>query len=239
MLAEVAQDQKASRWTNGKGLPRFFDVLVAAAALVLAMPVIGLAALGIVATSGWPVFFRQKRAGKHGQTFQLYKLRTMKPSKDGPQITNNSDTRITTLGRFLRHSKLDELPTFRNVLRGDMALVGPRPEVPRFVNLEDPIWKRVLAVRPGLTDPVTVHLRNEAELLAGIEGDPEQYYVKGTSARELAGYVAYLEQRNCRGSPILGNHIAAIIRPGFAPIAAGAVDDRARGRRIDEPASRA
>jgi lipopolysaccharide/colanic/teichoic acid biosynthesis glycosyltransferase len=122
----------------------------------------------------------------------------MTPSAGGPQITSNGDSRITRLGRFLRNTKLDELPTLWNVLRGDMSLVGPRPEVPRFVQLADPIWQKVLAVKPGITDPVTLRLRSEAELLAQIEGDTEEYYAKELQPAKLKGYVAYLEDRTWR-----------------------------------------
>src|SRR5258708_40184134 len=102
----------------------------------------------------------------------------MTPSAGGPQIASNGDSRITRLGRFLRNTKLDELPTLWNVLRGDLSLVGPRHEVPRFVSLPDPIWQKVLSARPGITDPVTLALRSEADLLAKNEGDTEQYYVE-------------------------------------------------------------
>jgi lipopolysaccharide/colanic/teichoic acid biosynthesis glycosyltransferase len=122
----------------------------------------------------------------------------MRPSDDGPQITSSRDERITRLGRFLRRTKLDELPTLWNVLRGEMALVGPRPEVPRFVKLEDPVWQAVLAVRPGITDPVTLQLRNEEDLLAGVTTDTENYYVNELQPSKLNGYVAYLEERTWR-----------------------------------------
>ena len=110
-------------------------------ALVFAAPVIVASGLAVILTSGAPVLFRQQRVGRHGKQFSLYKLRTMKPSDGGPQITSGNDARITRLGSFFRHTKLDELPTLWNVVRGDMSLVGPRPEVPRFVKLEDPAWQ--------------------------------------------------------------------------------------------------
>src|SRR5439155_13073432 len=158
------------------GIPRWAEALIAFVALVVALPFIALLGLAIVLFSPGPILFRQRRVGQHGRLFDLYKLRTMKPSDDGPQITSSSDERITHLGRFLRRTKLDELPTLWNVLRGQMALVGPRPEVPRYVKLEDPIWQAALAVRPGITDPVTLRRRNEEELLAGIMTDTERYY---------------------------------------------------------------
>ena len=180
------------------GLPRWFEGLLALAGLILAAPVIAFAGLAIAVTSGGPMLFRQRRVGQHGRTFELYKLRTMNHSVGGPQITKGDDVRITRLGKFFRQSKLDELPTLWNVLRGDMSLVGPRPEVPRFVKPEDPMWQKILTVRPGITDPVTLRLRSEAEVLTGIAGDTEQYYVDELQPAKLKGYVAYLDERDWR-----------------------------------------
>jgi lipopolysaccharide/colanic/teichoic acid biosynthesis glycosyltransferase len=199
------------------GLPRWLEAMVAAVGLVLASPVIAFTGLGIALSSGRPVFFRQKRVGQRGNIFELCKLRTMNTSAAGPQITSSGDSRITRLGGFLRHTKLDELPTLWNVLRGDMSLVGPRPEVPRFVNLADPIWQKVLAVRPGLTDPVTLRLRSESELLARVAGDTEVYYANELQPEKLKGYVAYLEERTWRTDlKVLLQTIAAVVVPGAA-----------------------
>jgi lipopolysaccharide/colanic/teichoic acid biosynthesis glycosyltransferase len=180
------------------GIPRWADATIAAIGLIVAAPVIAVLALAVAVSSGLPVFFHQKRVGQRGRMFDLYKLRTMKPSAEGPQITSRNDMRITRLGGFLRRTKLDELLTLWNVLRGDMALVGPRPEVPRYVNLENPKWQAVLKVRPGITDPVTLRLRNEEELLARVRGDSEKYYLNELQPSKLKGYVAYLEKRTWR-----------------------------------------
>jgi len=197
-----------------QGLPRWLDVTLALCGLIAAAPFIALSGLAMAVSSGRPILFRQRRVGQHGRTFELYKLRTMKPSADGPQITSGGDARITRLGRFFRQTKLDELPTLWNVLRGDMSLVGPRPEVPRFVKLEDPRWQKILTVRPGITDPVTIQLRSEAELLRGVAGDTEQYYVKELQPAKLQGYVAYLEQRNWRSDlKILLRTMFAVVIP--------------------------
>jgi lipopolysaccharide/colanic/teichoic acid biosynthesis glycosyltransferase len=199
---------------DARGLPRWVEGPIAFMGLILAAPVIALAGLVIAVSSGRPVFFRQSRVGRYGRTFELYKLRTMKPSIDGPQITSGYDARITRLGRFLRHTKLDELPTLWNVLRGEMSLVGPRPEVPRFVKYEDPLWQKVLSVRPGITDPVTLQLRSEADLLARIEGDTEQYYVNELQPSKLKGYVAYLEERTWRRDvTVLCKTLMAVVAP--------------------------
>ena len=201
MHAEIVSDAGTSAPAPeiNNGIPRWADFTIAAMGLIATAPVIAVTALAIAASSGLPLFFRQKRVGQRGRLFDLYKLRTMKASAEGPQITSRDDERITPLGRFLRRTKLDELPTLWNVLRGDMALVGPRPEVPRYVKLEDPKWQMILQVRPGLTDPVTLRLRNEEDLLARANGDPEEYYLNELQPSKLSGYVAYLHQRTCRG----------------------------------------
>ncbi|HYV00191.1 MAG TPA: sugar transferase [Pyrinomonadaceae bacterium] len=215
MRAEVIVKERGAGMAQARnGLPRWAEATFAIAGLLVAAPVIALTGLGIAVFSGWPVFFRQQRVGQHGETFNLYKLRTMTPSAGGPQITSNGDSRITRLGRFLRHTKLDELPTLWNVVRGDMSLVGPRPEVPRFVQLADPIWQKVLAVRPGITDPVTLRLRMESELLAQIEGDTEEYYAKELQPAKLRGYVAYLEVRTWGTDlKVLLQTLAAVVVP--------------------------
>jgi lipopolysaccharide/colanic/teichoic acid biosynthesis glycosyltransferase len=197
------------------GIPRWAEAVIAFFGLLAAAPFIAFFALAIAVSSRGPVFFRQKRVGQHGRFFDLYKLRTMTPSENGPQITSSTDERITPLGRFLRRTKLDELPTLWNVLRGDMGLVGPRPEVPRYVNLEDPIWQAILAVRPGITDPVTLRLRNEEELLSGVQSDTESYYVAELQPSKLKGYLAYLEGRDWRTDVrVLLSTLAAVIVPG-------------------------
>jgi lipopolysaccharide/colanic/teichoic acid biosynthesis glycosyltransferase len=215
MRAEAIRKERiAGRPEIQKGLPRWAEVAIAFIGLILTAPLIALTALAIALSSGTPVLFRQRRVGQHGRVFELYKLRTMKVSIDGPQITSGNDARITRLGKFLRHTKLDELPTLWNVLRGDMSLVGPRPEVPRFVHSADPIWQKVLSARPGITDPVTLALRSEGELLARIEGDTEKYYVKELQPAKLKGYVAYLEERNWRTDlDVLLRTIVAVVAP--------------------------
>lgn len=213
MHAEVIHEETtATARCVQNGIPRWAEAMIAFLGLIATAPVIAFFALAIALSFSGPIFFRQKRVGQHGLLFDLYKLCTMRPSDDGPQITSSRDERITRLGRFLRRTKLDELPTLWNVLRGEMALVGPRPEVPRFVKLEDPVWQAVLAVRPGLTDPVTLQLRNEEELLAGVTTDTESYYVNELQPSKLNGYVAYLEERTWRSDlKVLGQTIVEIV----------------------------
>jgi len=169
--------------------------VLAAAGLLAASPLLALSAGAVLVTSGRPAFYRQTRVGRGGKPFTLVKLRTMRASTGGPQITRGGDDRVTSVGRVLRRTKLDELPELWNVLRGDMSFVGPRPEVERFVQPDDPQWQEILRVRPGLTDPVTLSLRDEERVLAGIEGDPEAYYRKTLQPLKLAGYVEYLRRR--------------------------------------------
>jgi lipopolysaccharide/colanic/teichoic acid biosynthesis glycosyltransferase len=178
------------------GIPRAVEAAVAGVGLALASPLIAAAALFVKATSAGPAFFRQERIGRGGRPFTVYKLRTMRPSGSGPLVTARGDSRVTPVGRFLRRSKLDELPQLWNVVKGSMSLVGPRPEVPRYVEPEDPAWRRVLAVRPGITDPVTLELRDEEAVLAAAPGDPERFYREELLPAKLRSYAAYLDRRS-------------------------------------------
>lgn len=203
---EIASEQPRA------GIPRWADATIAVVVLLIVSPLLVLLALGAAFSSGLPIFFRQDRVGRDGNTFRLYKFRTMIVAEGGPQITSRNDARITRFGRFLRKTKWDELPTFWNVLRGDMALVGPRPEVPAYVDLNDPLWRVILSVRPGLTDPTTVWLRNEEELLAR-QPDPHTYYITELQPLKLRGYVNYLRSRNLRSDlRVLGHTLVAIVR---------------------------
>lgn len=201
-----------------KGIPRSVEAVLALVGLIGSIPLIALSALAIRVSSPGPVFFRQIRAGKNGRTFVLVKLRTMKVSQAGPQVTATDDSRVTLAGRFLRKTKLDELPELWNVLKGDMSLVGPRPEVLRYVNLQDPTWQTVLQARPGLTDPVTLRLRDEARLLAEVEGDVEVFYLSTLQPLKLRGYLEYLESRTFMGDlKVILRTALAVIRPSRTP----------------------
>jgi len=199
------------------GIPRPIEFVTAALGLVLSAPVVTVAGLMIRAFSRGPILFRQERVGRGGRTFVLYKLRTMRPSADGPQVTARGDDRITPVGRILRKTKLDELPQLWNVLRGDMSLVGPRPEVPRYVNLEDPLWVETLRVRPGITDPVTLKLKDEESLLAGFGGDPERFYREELQPEKLREYVAYSRKRSwATDVAVLCRTVLAVLFPSGA-----------------------
>ena len=206
------------------GLPRAFEFLLALAGLVIAAPVIALAAIGTILTSGFPVFFRQARMGRGGRPFTLIKLRSMKSSRGGPQVTARGDARVTPFGRFLRRSKLDELPELWNVLKGEMSFVGPRPEVPGLVDPANPLWSEVLEARPGLTDPVTVRLRDEEALLAGIDGgDREAFYRDSLQPFKLRGYCEYLRRRTWQSDVgVLWETVLAILWPSRSRSEGGA-----------------
>ncbi len=146
-------------------LKRAFDLLVSSSVLLLGAPVFGILAICVVVDSGRPVFFRQLRIGRGGRAFQVWKFRSMTPSAGAP-ITVGGDQRITRIGKILRATKLDELPQFWNVFRGEMSLVGPRPELPEYVELFKEQYQRVLQVRPGITDLASIQYRDEEGILA-------------------------------------------------------------------------
>jgi lipopolysaccharide/colanic/teichoic acid biosynthesis glycosyltransferase len=180
---------------------RLFDVLLAAAGLSICLPLILIIALAIKLDSSGGVIFRQIRVGRFGRPFSMFKFRTMSdsPNECGPLITRQGDPRITSVGAFLRRTKLDELPQLVNVLRGDMSLVGPRPEVPKYVAMyPDELAPIVLSVRPGITDEAAIEFRNEEVLLAGST-EVEAKYVREILPRKLDMYVRYVEQRSFTG----------------------------------------
>lgn len=178
------------------GLARWVEVVLSAVGLTLSVPLLAVSSAAIALTSPGPIIFRQNRVGRNGKLFVLYKLRTMKSGNDGPQVTASGDERITWIGRILRRTKVDELPELWNVLKGDMSLVGPRPEVPRYVDLEDDRWLLVLQSRPGITDPVTLRLRDEEKLLAQVKDNYEDFYRNTLQAHKLQGYIDYLHNRS-------------------------------------------
>jgi lipopolysaccharide/colanic/teichoic acid biosynthesis glycosyltransferase len=193
MVIDTEEDGTAS---IKNGLPRQAEAAIALVGLVMVAPLIALAAIVIAVTSRGPVIFRQKRMGRKGRPFTMYKLRTMRMANSGPQVTAGDDVRVTSVGKFLRKSKLDELPELWNVLKGDMSLIGPRPEVPRYVAPDDPMWRLVLEARPGIADPMTLQLRNEEALLGEVEGDREQFYLESLLPFKLEGYLGYLRARS-------------------------------------------
>ncbi len=181
----------------GAGIPRWAECLIALISLVLLSPLLIVCSILVLVSSTGPVFFCQERVGRYGKIFRMFKFRTMRVSSDGLLITAATDTRITPIGRFLRQWKLDELPELYNVFRGEMSFVGPRPEVPEFVDLSCPLWRFILDVRPGITDAVTLTLRNEEAVLAQAE-DKERYYREIIQPYKLRGYIEYLGVKSVR-----------------------------------------
>lgn len=172
---------------------RLFDLLLSAAGLLALAPGLLLIALWVKLDSSGPVFFRQERVGRGGRSFWIHKFRTMRHEAGGLPLTVGVDARITRAGAFLRRHKLDELPQLIDVLLGDMSLVGPRPEVPRYVAHYPPALKaQALAVRPGITDPVSLAHLDEAALLAQAQ-DPEREYIERILPSKVQAAVAYAQ----------------------------------------------
>ncbi len=174
---------------------RLLDILVAGSGLLLLSPLFVIVALGIKLNSPGPVFYRAQRVGKDGDLFRLFKFRSMVSGADkkGPGITVSGDARITSVGRFLRRSKIDELPQLLNVLLGDMSLVGPRPEDPRYVAQYTPEQRQALRVRPGITSAASLAYRHEEQILAGA--DWEETYRTQVLPAKLAIDLDYLAHR--------------------------------------------
>lgn len=180
---------------------RLFDVLSSSAGLMLLLPLMLAIGLAVELDSPGGIFFRQIRVGRGGRTFNMFKFRSMRsmPDHTGPLITRQGDSRITRVGAFLRRTKLDELPQLLNVLRGDMSLVGPRPEVPRYIDMYPAELRRiVLSVRPGMTDEASIEFRNEEALLA-CASDAEAEYAHKILPRKIDMYVRYVQNRNFIG----------------------------------------
>ena len=177
-----------------------FDRLVAMIGLVLLSPVFAVIGVAIKRDSPGPVLFTQERVGRFGKPFTLFKFRTMVvDSGKGLAVTAAGDARVTRVGTKLRSTKLDELPQLMNVAKGEMALVGPRPEVRDYVDLWTEQQRQViLSVRPGITDPMTVRLRREEELL-GTAADPERYYRQVLLPQKAHAYADYVQQRSLVG----------------------------------------
>lgn len=179
---------------------RAFDVAACLLALPLLAPLLLALALWVRLDSPGPALFRQERVGRGGRLFRIHKLRTMHVHDgSGPQITRAGDARITRAGRWLRRTKLDELPQLIDVLRGDMSLVGPRPEVPRYMALyPEPARRLILSVRPGITDRAAITFRDEEALLAAA-ADPERAYVEQLMPRKQALYLHYVAHHSLAG----------------------------------------
>ena len=190
-------------------MKRAFDAFCSAIALVLLAPLLLLIGIVVAAESRGGAFYHQERIGRHGAPFRLHKFRSMQVHREGAQVTlGTSDPRITSVGRVLRKYKLDELPQLWNVVKGDMSLVGPRPEVAKYVALYTDEMRGVLTVRPGLTDPASIAGFDEGERLEAAD-DPEQHYREVILPEKVAQQLAYVR------SATFGSDIRIIARTLF------------------------
>ena len=180
-----------------QGIKRIFDFVVSLIGAILLSPILLIVAIAIKIDSKGKILFLQKRVGRNGKPFYIYKFRTMvtDAEKLGKQITVGKDNRITRVGGFLRKYKIDELPQLLNVVKGDMSLVGPRPEVPRYVELYSEEERKVLEVRPGITDLASLRYKDENDILGKVE-NPEEYYINVIMKDKLKLNLEYIEKSN-------------------------------------------
>lgn len=187
-------------------LKRLFDILSASIVLLLCLPFLLIISCLIAVESRGGVLFSQIRVGKNGNEFKLYKLRSMKVNTEqSGQLTVGADTRITKVGKFIRKFKIDELPQLLNVISGHMSIVGPRPEVPKYVALYTEEQRKVLSVRPGLTDYASIEYINESDEL-GKSDNPEKTYIEEVMPAKLALNLKYVEEQS------FGNDIKLIFK---------------------------
>jgi len=177
-------------------MKRIFDFICCFVALLALLPLLLILAIAVKLSSRGTAIFAQERVGRSGRRFRLYKFRTMEvdAALRGPAITRGGDARVTGVGKFLRRFKLDELPQLWNVVKGDMSIVGPRPEVPKYVALFPSEYERVLTVRPGITDLATLEYRDEEAILKQA-ADAEKFYVETVLPAKLRLNLEYLEKR--------------------------------------------
>ena len=175
-------------------MKRFFDITISLAGLILLSPFFATVALAALVTSGRPVLFSQERVGHHGRPFQVLKFRTMEVLRGAERglFEPGSRTRVTPFGRILRAYKIDELPQLWNVLKGEMSFVGPRPEIRKWVEAYPDRWRKVLSVKPGITDPASIVYRDEEEIL-GASPDPEKTYRDVILPHKLSLYEGYVD----------------------------------------------
>lgn len=178
---------------------RFFDILFSSLGVVVLSPLFLVLAVWIKLDSKGPVFYKQSRVGKNDEDFRLYKFRTMvvNADKKGLITVGGRDLRVTRAGYFLRKYKLDELPQLVNVLRGNMSLVGPRPEVRKYVEMYTSEQRKVLSVKPGLTDYASIHYIDENEVLAKSD-DPEKTYVEVIIPEKIRYNIKYIEHQSVK-----------------------------------------
>lgn len=196
-------------------IKRLLDILASALGLLVLAPVFGVIAVLVKLDDGGPAFFTQNRLGKDFIPFTFYKFRSMVVDAPelGPPVTAGGDQRVTRLGVFLRRTKLDELPQLFNVLKGDISLVGPRPEAEKYVSLLKNDYREILSIKPGITDLATIEYRDEEEILARYD-DPEQGYIEEILPRKITLSKRYMREQNlCFDCVIIVKTLLRILRP--------------------------
>lgn len=177
-------------------MKRLFDIAVSGIVIAILAPVFAAIAVAVFLDSGLPVFYSQERVGRGFRRFRIWKFRSMQRNSSGPGITVRGDSRVTRVGEFLRAAKLDELPQFWNVLVGDMSVVGPRPEIFEYVEMYRERYRRILTVRPGITDLASVRFRDEESVLSVAPGDLNEYYTQHVLPAKLDLADEYLMKRS-------------------------------------------
>lgn len=191
-------------------IKRSFDLVASGIGLLVLSPLLIIIGIAMLLTEGRPIFFIQSRIGKNGHVFKMLKFRSMKLAEEGRAITVGEDSRITKIGKVLRKTKVDELPQLWNVLVGDMSLVGPRPEVERYVQLYSDEQREVLKLRPGITDPASFGFFDEAELLGRV-ADPEKFYIEKLMPEKIRLNLDYAKSANFWRDLVL--IVATVLRP--------------------------
>jgi len=173
---------------------RIFDIIASLVGIILLLPVFVFIGLWVKLSSKGPIIFVQKRVGKDFKEFNLYKFRSMVVGAEskGPGVTSKDDARITKVGKFIRSTKIDELPQLFNVLKGDMSLVGPRPELKKFVDAKKDEYKKVLSVKPGITDNAAIEFRDEEQIMSQYE-DKEKAYIDKILPQKIKLYYSYID----------------------------------------------
>jgi lipopolysaccharide/colanic/teichoic acid biosynthesis glycosyltransferase len=193
-------------------LKRAIDIAASLSALVVLSPLFVLIAVVIILDSGFPVLYLQERVGRGFRRFRIWKFRSMRANHSGPKITVGGDSRVTRVGGILRATKCDELPQFWNVIAGDMSLVGPRPEIPEYVEMYRARYEKVLTVRPGITDLASMCFRDEERVLAKV-ANPMEHYAREILPRKLDLAEEYVRRRSLSlDFSILLRTVAAVLR---------------------------
>ena len=178
-------------------IKRFLDIFLGLIVIIIMSPLLLLISILIITTSGFPVIYKQERVGLNSDPFYIFKFRSMVNSTDqmGPDITSHNDKRITLIGKIIRKYKIDELPQFLNVIRGDMSIVGPRPEIRKYVEMFSQDFKEILSIRPGISDFAAIRFRNEENILGG-QINTEEYYQNYLLPQKIILNKKYVAERS-------------------------------------------